>query len=177
MEKIKLNLDNLIKAYNGVCHLLTMAGIDRKKVYWLGRNRDALKSKIDIWYKHRLLDIRAKYEIDIPTISFIPITKYQEFKKELLATKWIDEDLDFVFEKYEIISDAQKGISVEKQKEFEAELRKAFDEFEQEIEYTKITVDNAFEKALQQLQGEYQLALAFMLEEESPIKIVQELMI
>lgn len=177
MEKIKLNLDNLIKAYNGVCYLLTMTGIDRKKVYWLDKNRDALKSKIDIWYKHRLLEIRNKYEIDIPTISFIPITKYQEFKKELLATKWIDEDLDFVFDKYEIVSDAQRGISVERQKEFEAELRKAFDEFEQEIEYTKIVVDHSFDKALQQLQGEYQLALVFMLEDESPIKIVQELIV
>jgi len=194
VKKIKLDMEKAVSVYNIISKLLSYNGIDRKKVYWLDRNRDWLKPSIEKWFK-KAQEIIQQYSIETPQNPFIPLTKYQAFKKELKETlssvtfhlleptkenapldklKEVWESVNLVFEKYEIHANFKSGIPVEKKEEYQKAIKEAMEAMpEVEYDYMEIVSDRVFDQVLQNLTGEEIVAIEFMLEEPSTVHVAQ----
>lgn len=181
MKKVVLNIDEMIKAKNAIDSLLSQKGIPFKKAYCLDRNRKWLIPPIKHWFDGPCKEIFEKHAIDVPPVKFIPFTQYVNFKRDLL--KAIDEvsgaserkEIQDVFTKYEIVpkgKEVVRGIPIEEREAHKKDLDKAAEEFQKEIVFSKIELDETLEKVLQNIPGEQQVALSFMFEEPSFIKIV-----
>jgi hypothetical protein len=188
MKKIILPIGRIIVARKALNQLMNFTGIDRKKVYWLTRNNDALEASINEWYLKTAAAVFDKYCIEVPPDPFIPANQYYKFKKELVELQYeldsectypVDqlkktfEKMQTLFEKYEKESNAKRGIPVENQKDFNEEMKATALKFEREIEYTEIVADSNFDKVLSQLTGEEIQAIEYMFEEPSVINIFQ----
>ena len=179
MKKIVLSIEEIVKAKNAIDKLLQYQGIPRKKAYWLDRNRKALEPSIKKWTMVITKEIFEKFAVDMPEGVFIPPIKYPEFKKEILIlttfmVKEIDlkeKEVDILFNKYEIKAESSKGIPIEKSKEYNDAIQKAAEEFQKEIEYAEITADNELDQIMKSLSGEDQIAIEFMLEEQSSLQV------
>ena len=180
MEKITLGIAEIMKVKQSIDMLLRMAGIPFQKTYWLDNLRKKLSTPMNKW-KDTFTPIFEKYAVKIPAEPFVPPSKYQEFKKVLMdRVEGCEEGEVYssygnLFAKYEITSEhsGQSAIPIESQKSYEAERDKAAGEFQAEIEYNKIEVDDNFMAVLQNLPGELQLALTFMFaDEEKPSGII-----
>ena len=192
MKKIKLDTEKAVSVYNVISKLLSYNGIDRGKVYWLDRNRDCLKPHIEKWFK-KAQEIIQQYSIETPQNPFIPLTKYQAFKKELKETlssvpfhlleptkentpldklKEVWESVNLVFEKYEIHVNFKSGIPVEKKEEYQKAIKEAMEAMpEVEYDYMEIVSDRVFDQVLQNLTGEEIVTIEFMLEESPTVHI------
>jgi hypothetical protein len=176
MKKIVLRMDQIVQSYNAIDHLLSFQGITRKKVYWLHRNKQNMEKYVDKWYNEHLKALFDKMAVSIDSSPFVPIADYQAFKRELTDTFMDDHVFDFkllpIFEKYEKKSEAQIGIPVEKKKEYQKAVNDLITSLEFEIEYETVEADAQFDSIMQNLSGDEQVALEFMLIEPSEIKIV-----
>lgn len=188
MKTIVLPIGRIITARKALNKLMNLTGIDRKKVYWLTRNNDALESAINEWYTKVAPAVFEKYTIDIPSEPFIPANQYHKFKEELInIISVFDADevypveemkitylsMNDLFKKYEKSSDAKRGIPVENQKAYSNEMTELALKFEREIEYTEVVADPKLDNVLSNLTGEEIKAIEYMLEEPSTINIFQ----
>lgn len=175
MKKIILNIGEIVKAKNALDKLLQLQGIARQKVWWLDRNRKFLEPHAKKWFTEISKEIFDQFAIDVPPEPFVPPQKYTEFKKELMDLKLTlvikHADFDPIFAKYEVTPEIQRGIPVEKSKEYTDAIDKAAKEYQKEIEYTEVSVDTQFDRIIQHLSGEDQLAISYMLEEQSPLQV------
>lgn len=165
MKKISMNIIEMIKAHNALCDILEMHGLDRKKVYWLNRIKNSLQSFMNIWYKHYVPKFQKENMSEENIVSYVPADHYEQFKNELIMASGIEEEMDAVFNKYEIAS------MMMNKKEMELALFKAGQEFVNEIEFHPIEIDQALNHAIQRLTGAQQVSIAFLFKEESPIKL------
>ena len=175
MKKIVMGMEQILKSYNAVSHLLSLQGITRKKVYWLNRNREHMEPFINKWYGETIKAVFDSMAVDIDSTSFIPVADYPAFKKELTDTFMDNHVFDFkwfpIFEKYEKKSEAQKGIPVENKKEYQRAVVKLLKEIQFEVEYETVEADALFDSIMQNLSGDEQIALEFMLTEPSEIVV------
>lgn len=191
MKKIKLDMEKAVLVYNVLSKLLSYNGIDRKKVYWLDRNKDWLKPIVKTWFE-KAQEIIRQYSVDTPQNPFIPLSKYPEFKKELMSVlsplktqegmsveisgvRMLDlEAVKVILEKYETYANFKSGIPVEKKEEYQNAIKEAMASMpEIEYEYMEIVADRVFDQVLQNLTGEEIMAIDFMLEEPSAVHIAQ----
>jgi hypothetical protein len=188
MKTIVLPIGRIITARKALNQLMQFSGIDRKKVYWLTRNNDALDAAINEWYMKIAPAVFDKYSIDIPADPFIPANQYHKFKEELInIISVFDADevypveemkitylsLNDLFKKYEKSSDADRGIPIENQKEYKKEITELALKHEKEIKYTEIVADPKLDNVLANLTGEEIKAIEYMLEEPSVINVFQ----
>jgi len=177
--------------YNVLSKLRSYNGIDRKRVYWLDRNWDWLKPHIKAWFE-KAQEIIRQYSVDTPQNPFIPLSKYPEFKKELMSVlsplktqegvsveisgvRMLDlEAVKVILEKYETYANFKSGIPVEKKEEYQNAIKEAMASMpEIEYEYMEIVADRVFDQVLQNLTGEEIMAIDFMLEEPSTVHVAQ----
>ena len=154
MEKKTLELNEILSAVQALNSLMQQGGLPWKKTnYWLDRNRKFLVSLVKKWEKLQK-DIFEKHAIDDIGVK----------KSEILA----------VFTKHEQSppEGASKGIPTEKNAEYQKEAKKAFEDFNEEIEYAEIDLTPELEKALETLPGIAQAAISFMWKEEGKIAVV-----
>lgn len=187
MEKVVKSLMEIVNARNALNELLALSGIPNKKTYWLGRNRDVLISILKTWDKKRE-EVFMKYAIPLTKTLFVPFEKYSEFKKDVFhlfqeppvenESQAVVEDLLYrsligVFSKYEVSFNSGKansvGVPLERKAEYEEEVEKEIKENWDKIECDiwKIIVDPLLEAVLNQISGEAQLSLAFLLNNEN----------
>lgn len=174
MKTITLNIEDIIKAYQALTHLLASTGISRKQVYWLSRNQSKLQVHVKNWYENNVKQIFDKHAIEIPSQPFIPVQKYQDFKKEMAAcveSNNYEGGYESIFLKYEVTSNSQRGIPVEVKNEYAKEVDEAMKNCSKEIEYMDIMVDKNLDKILEKLTGDDIVALEFMLIEPSSLNI------
>jgi hypothetical protein len=175
----KLNIEQVIKARDAIAKLLSFTGIDRKRVYWLSKNKMKLEARMKEWFTIILPEIYARYAIDIPVSPFVPVTKYEEFKKELIeltgkeGSGWDNfmEGLNQIFTKYEVTSDNKRGIPNEKGEEYQKEIQSVVEASAREIEIQEIITDRVLDNILPKLTGDEISSIEFMLQEPSPIEI------
>jgi DNA-binding Lrp family transcriptional regulator len=191
MKKIKLDMEKVVLVYNVLSKLRSYNGIDRKRVYWLDRNWDWLKPHIKAWFE-KAQEIIRQYSVDTPQNPFIPLSKYPEFKKELMSVlsplktqegvsveisgvRMLDlEAVKVILEKYETYANFKSGIPVEKKEEYQNAIKEAMASMpEIEYEYMEIVADRVFDQVLQNLTGEEIMAIDFMLEEPSTVHVAQ----
>lgn len=172
-NKITLGIEAIIGAYNGVSRLLSLQGLTRKQVYWLDRNREHLMPHVKNWYTKIANTVFEKFAIDVDDTPFVPPARYQAFKKELLDKIESGSGLTIyeIFTKHEMTAKINRGIPIDKKEEHANALAEEAEKFVKEIEYNKIVVDKHFEELSRNLTGEEQLAIAFMLEEPSTIRL------
>jgi hypothetical protein len=174
MEKITANIKDMIMVNEALIKLLNCQGIDYRKTYWFDRNLQHVQTHVKAWFTKNQVDIFNKYAVDVPANGFIPPTKYEEFKKELsglIADHSFERDLNELLAKYEVKVNMPKSIPVERSKEYQEEITKEAESFNKEIEYQIIKVDKALRESLKNLSGQEQLAIGFMLEEESELVV------
>lgn len=175
MKKITMGMQQILKSHNALSHLLSFQGITRKKVYWLNRNREHMEPFVEKWYEETIKAVFDSMAVDIDSTPFVPISDYQAFKKELTDTFMDNHVFDFkwfpIFEKYEKTSEAQKGIPIENKKEYQRAVDKLLKELHFEIEYETVEADDQFDSIMQNLSGDEQVALEFMLTEPSEIVV------
>jgi hypothetical protein len=186
METIKKNLAEVVMARNALDHILSLpVPYKNKKSYWLDRNREELNKAIRIWENKRK-EIFDKYAIDQIGPVFIPLEKYDEFKKELLCLIECDEysksDMPKIFSKYEVHLKLENrkstDVPLEKQSEYYNELSiEAEANFgEIEINFWKVSGDDKLEDLFGELSGNEQKAIFYMLndiEPESKIHLIK----
>lgn len=180
MKTVTLNIDHLVKAKRAIDKLLSQPGLDRKKVYWLARNRDKLDHFVKDWFTVIVPSIQKCYMEDIPQTPFVPMSKYGAFKKELsgLVSRGYyggdpvtDEEMGKLFTKHEVVAKEKQGIPAEKGEEYQKQINEAVIAFEKEVEYQEIVIDKILEILLTKLTGEEVVAIEFMLEEPSPLEL------
>lgn len=185
MKKIKLDMEKALQVSQIITKLLSFNGIERKKVYWLSRNREKLQPIVNEGFK-KATEVAMRFNVEIPNEGFIPVVKYQAFKKELMASlsflqtqdvltldylkaSW--ESAKAIFEKYEVKSSVRTGVPVEQREEYQKSLKEELDAMdEMEYEFTEIVSDRGLDQVLQNLTGEELVTIEFMLEEPSLIK-------
>ena len=191
MKKIKLDMEKVVLVYNVLSKLRSYNGIDRKRVYWLDRNWDWLKPHIKTWFE-KAQEIIRQYSVDTPQNPFIPLSKYPEFKKDIMTVlsplktqegELVEicgvRTLDLgaikeIFEKYETHANVKSGIPIEKKEEYQNAIKEAMTTMpEIEYEYMEIVADRVFDQVLQNLTGEEIMAIDFMLEEPSTVHVAQ----
>jgi hypothetical protein len=176
MKKIKLDMEKAVSVYNVLSKLLSYNGIDRKKVYWLDRNKDWLKPIVKTWFE-KAQEVIKQYSVDTPQNPFIPLAKYPEFKNELMnavEVKIPTATVEEIFLKYETYANFKSGIPVEKKEEYQNAIKEAMASMpEIEYHYMEIVADRVFDQVLQNLTGEEIVAIEFMLEEPSAVHIAQ----
>jgi len=181
MKTVSLNIEKLFKARNVIDRLLSFPGVDRKRVYWLARNKEKLISAGKEWFDVILPKVQEKYMIDIPTTPFVPVHSYKNFKHELMENIMIAglemSEINAVFAKFEVEPEIKRGIPAEKNDAFQKELKALADEYIKEVEIYEIVTDRVLDQVLSKLTGDEILGIEFMLEEASPIKIFPEGMI
>lgn len=182
-EKAFLGIEEITKAIQSLNKLLAQTGVDRKRVYWLGRNRDKLTQATVEWSKTILPEIIEKHSVEMPTNVFIPPQNYKAFRDELIrkyandrvpegGIQEIQEEILNIMAKYEKISEPiKKSIPPQNREAFEKEAKEAADNYKKEIEYTEINLDNVFDNTLSKITGEDILAISFMFREASSLEI------
>jgi hypothetical protein len=161
---------------------MQQGGLPWKKTnYWLDRNRKFLVSLVKKWEKLQK-DIFEKHAIDLNKEPFVDYENYSAFKADItkLLASYQDDigvkksEILAVFTKHEQSppEGASKGIPTEKNAEYQKEAKKAFEDFNEEIEYAEIDLTPELEKALETLPGIAQAAISFMWKEEGKIAVV-----
>lgn len=186
MKTVKLSMEKALQVSQIITKLLSFNGIERKKVYWLSRNREKLQPIVGEGFK-KASEVMAKFTVDVSDEGFVPVVKYQEFKKELmnslsflqteevltldyLKSAW--ESTKATFEKYEVKPAVKSGVPVERREEYQKALKEELEAMgEREYEYAEIIADRIFDQVLQKLTGEEMTTIEFMLEEPPAISI------
>jgi len=174
-KKITLTVQELIAAKNTLDQLLSLQGIDYKKVYWLDRCRKSIYDKLKPWIKFQS-EVYEKYAIiQLDDRKFISWHEYTNFKKEFLTIFSSFKDskisdiiynIDLVFDKYETnySSASVKVIPAENQSIYFEELEKKAKSIDPiEIDYWIVEVDKMFDEVLKQLPGNSLIAIEFIL--------------
>lgn len=174
MNKNTLGIEDIIKAHQTLNKVLTFQGIPRNKNYWFDRNRKWLETHVKHWFGVDQKVIVDKYIVEIPVTPFVPPDKYAEFKKELVEVFTKMTACGNVVEictKYEIKSNAKKGIPTESKIDFEKEVHALADECKKEVEFQEIIVDQLLDQILSNLSGDEQLSIGYMLKDTSPLEV------
>lgn len=176
MKTVTLNIDHIVKAHQAIIKLLSQPGLDRKRVYWLDRNRAKLEPFVKEWFQVIMPAVQGKFMEDIPQVSFVPMGKYEEFKNRLVALveKGIvfpSDELTGLFTKYEVQAKEKRGIPIEKGEDYQKEINAAVIAFEREVEYGEVVLDKVLEQLLLKLNGDEVVAIGFMFEEAGLIAI------
>lgn len=189
MKKVKLEIKTLIMAHGALLKIMHLQGIERKKAYWLERNLKIVHQIILNWQKITM-PIVMKYAETLPETKFVPVTKYNDFKNEIISLcETLNPEISLdnmvatgvaikeVFDKYEIFIQRPEGqdigIPIEKREAYKTELE-AFEKEhgEHEIEFYEIVADKRLDQILVPLTVEEQVSLEWMFEEPSNIRMV-----
>ena len=178
MKTVKLNMEKALQISQIITKLLSFNNIERKKVYWLSRNREKLQPIVGEGFK-KASEVAMRFNVEIPNEGFVPVVKYQAFKKELMAivtslemSMTEMELVKSVFEKYEVKPAVKSGVPVERREEYQKVLKDELGAMgEREYEYAEIIADRTFDQVLQKLTGEEMATIEFMLEEPPAISV------
>ena len=177
--KKTLNIDEICKIAQGITTMLSNPGLTRQQAYWLKRNRDHLVPHVQRWLE-TMNGVFNKYAITIPFARFVPYDKYKEFKVDLhtiITPTLTDEQkelLTTLFQSYEIEnteSAGHIGIPIQKNKEYQEEIKNTIESTNIEIEYFEIEVDRQMNEAFRCIPAVLQEAMNFFLKEESSVKV------
>jgi len=180
MDKIKLNLDELMKAHQALNNFLAQTGINRKKAYLSDRNRKFIVPFAKQWDK-KVKEVQDKYSTDLDGKEFIPYENYAAFKKAVkdLASESempfaLNEGLANIFKKYEVAGPLKhrRGIPTEKTEDYHKEINEEAEKFEAELEFFMIEADETLDIVFSKLTGEDQAALGFMLKDKSNLEVI-----
>lgn len=82
--------------------------------------------------------------------------------------KWFGENKE-IFKKY--IDPIKKVMTPEKMEEYKEEVNKMAESYRVDVEFAEIDLDQNMELILQQIPGDNQVALSFMLKEKSSLEV------
>jgi hypothetical protein len=173
MEKMALNIVQVLNSNAAIVSLLRKPGLPPERVYWLDRLRKKLEPHIKRYERQRQ-EVFLKHSIIAPNITFVPYHAYAAFKEEILNNTKYGIGLDETFANYETVSEhaGQRVVEVEKREVFEKDLEEIESSMECEIEFNKIGYDAFVESALTGIPGELQLSLEYAFDKSAKSNIV-----
>jgi len=177
----KKSLQEFLKVGAALQNLMNLPNIDQKTVYWLDRNIKNYRKVYDRWCS--IVDLtRKKYMEDIPGYAFVPPKFYKQFKEEITKALdsakevgYNDKVFQAIFSQFEIKTDhpSVKGIPIEQEMEYRAEIQRRADEFDTSWEYYPIAKPPGLDSiVLQRLNANDQISLNFLFDHSTHIHLV-----